>query len=502
VEKIMFEKKSFLLSMPLAFFVLSCFSGNDNLPLDAPSSSSIESLSSSSSEETPLVSSSSEETLLVSSSSEAQSDKIPFEMIGLTPGSDVSEINFNWYSDSEEYYGKSIVRIFGSNDNIISTTSSGNTGSAVTGKFYHKVTVKGLTAGTSYKYSVSSDSIVWSNKYDYKVPAAGALRFALIADPQITTGMQDALSKYPVPRTTTAAGWAETLGKVVAANISFILSAGDQVDNGMETEYALFYAPAPLRNYPLAPLVGNNDLSCSFMYHFNLPNEQNRASYPESGCKTSNGIFIENVANYYYIYNNVLFVGLNTGAPIPTNMGEAYPYITKFSNTIKAAKAANAGKYDWLVVLHHKPTNSIAGHARDADVTSFVEAGFQELMTREGVDLVIGGHDHIYVRSKLMKDDHPSTDGKGTIYLVISTASGGKYYDINPNSEVTTVYPYFNQEMSTGGYLPESVETYSQLYRPEYSIVDVNGRSMTIKTYTINRDVPHDEFTFSPTLAK
>jgi len=466
----MFKKNSFLLSMPLAFFVLSCFSGNDNEPLDGPNSSSVVGT--------------------------------PFEMIGLTPGSDVSEINFNWYSDDAENNNKSIVRIYGSNDNVISTTSSGKAGAAVSGKFYHKVTVNGLTAGTNYKYSVSSDSVVWSDKYNYNVPAAGPLRFALIADPQLTTGRQDAMSKYPVPRKTTAEGWAETLDKVVAANVSFILSAGDQVDNGNETEYASFYAPAPLRNYPFAPVIGNNDLSCSFMYHFNLPNEQNRASYPESGCKTSNGVFIENVANYYYLYNNVLFVGLNTGAPSPTNVTEALPYITKFTNTIKAAKAANAGKYDWLIVHHHKPTNSVAGHARDVDVKYYVEAGFQEMMTAEGVDLVIGGHDHIYVKSKLMKDNRPSRDGKGTIYLTISTSSGGKYYQVNPSPEITTTYPYFNQEIGDVRYLPESVEIYSQLFIPEYSIVDVNGKSMTIKTYTINNSNPHDVFTFSPTIAK
>jgi hypothetical protein len=479
----MFEKKLLLLSMPLAFsFLVSCFSDGKDIDLDDPSSSSVGDIENS------------------SSSGSETSSGISFEMIGLTPGSDFSELNFNWYSDREDNNNKSTVRIFDSNDNEISTTL-GTIGDAATGKRYHKVTVKGFVQGTSYKYSVSSDDVKWSDKYSYKVPAVGALRFAMIADPQLTTGRQDQLSVYPNPRKTTAEGWAETLEKVAAANVGFIVSAGDQLDNGLETEYVHFYAPTPLRNLPFAPTMGNNDLSCSFMYHFNLPNEQNRASYPESGCAASRGVFLEQIANYFFIYNNVLFVVLNTGAPVPKNVGEAAPYITKFTNTIKAAKTANAGKYDWLVVLHHKPTNSVAGHARDTDVKAFVDAGFQEMMTAEGVDLVVGGHDHVYVRSKLMKDDHPSTDNKGTMYLTITSASGGKYYNVALNATITTVYPYFNQEIE-GGYMPESVYKYLQSWTPEYTIVDVNGTNMTIKTYMVNSSTPHDEFTFSPTLMK
>jgi DNA polymerase-3 subunit alpha len=426
------------------------------------------------------------------------------EMLGLTPGSTIASVGINWYSDEGE---KSSVHIFDAAGSLIKT-AEGISGVASNGKIYHKATLNNLTAGTKYKYAVSSDGNNWSNEYNYTVPTAGKFKFAAVADPQVTTGAQDEASKYFSSPATTAKGWEEIVEKIAKVGANFIISAGDQVDTftGNEDEYAILFAPAWLRNIPFAPTVGNHDAHCLFMYHYNLPNEQNPPAI--STCSGSgDGSDVERAGNYYFRYNNVLFIVLNTSA-YPKSKEEAQLYITAFNNAITSAKNANA-EYDWIIVVHHKSTASLAIHAADSDIQYYVEAGFENLMTKHGINLVLAGHDHIYARSNLMKqkntDYHSvvSDDGEGTIYLTLSTASGLKYYDEFNASNGNAQYPYLLNGKTGSSNLnaeniPLSLKKYAQAKTPEYTIVEVNGKNMAITTYSIN-GTEIDSFTISTT---
>lgn len=89
---------------------------------------------------------------------------------------------------------------------------------------------------------------------------------------------------------------------------------------------------------------------------------------------------METKGNYYYLYNNVLFVTLNTGAypggndeensnnkDVPSaskGNQEAEAIVANFAKTIEAAKSQYAGQYDWLIVTHHKSTQTVAKHGR------------------------------------------------------------------------------------------------------------------------------------------
>jgi len=120
------------------------------------------------------------------------------------------------------------------------------------------------------------------------------------------------------------------------------------------------------------------------------------------------------------------------------------PYIDRFDKTISNAKEANKGKFTWLFVQHHKSTASVADHLADLDIQYYVEAGFEELMTKHGVDFVLAGHDHVYSRSFPLigkKNGTPSVPDRsqggsviikpnGTIYVTVTTGSGLKYYDL------------------------------------------------------------------------
>ena len=439
--------------------------------------------------------------------------------LGLFPGNDTTEINLNWYSSGAATGKVAHVRF------IRGTTTAGyqlieeagTVSAASSGNTAHKATVRGLRPGASYQYAVSTDGTNWSDAYDFKVPAAGPFKFAVIADPQLNASTWDSLNRYsPRGGKNTGAGWTETMEKIVAAGASFIASGGDQVDisSGNENEYTLFYAPPGLRSLPVAPVSGNHDNHLHYNYHYNWPNAQMFAN-------ETNGT--QQGRNYFYLYNNVLFVVLNTG-PGQSSTTAAGASIARFDATLAAAKAAHP-VYDWLIVQHHKSTASVADHLADTDIQYYVEAGFERVMSEHGVDFVLAGHDHVYARSyplagrdggkvSVPNKAFPAASGSvwnspgSPVYLTFTTGSGLKYYAVksDPTSvyantlyvKTNASYPYLGEITGdaeatqygsaaylTGLYMPVSNAAYVQPYIPSYSIVEVSGKSITFRTYAI-----------------
>ncbi|MDR2922179.1 MAG: metallophosphoesterase family protein [Treponema sp.] len=443
--------------------------------------------------------------------------------LGLQPGNNTTEINLNWYSSGTPANKVAQVRFvrgtFTDGKELIQVTTGGTVNNASSNNTQHKATVTGLRPGASYQYAVSSDGTNWSDAYDFKVPAAtGAFKFAVIADPQLHSTSWDSLNRYtPAGGAKTGEGWKETMTKIVNHGVSFIASGGDQVDasGGNETEYDLFYAPQGLRNLPFAPVSGNHDNHLNFNYHYNLPNAQ---AFDDETVATEKG------RNYYYLYNNILFVVLNT-APYPGSTSAAKPNVKRFDDTLTAAKVAHSGKYDWLIVQHHKSTASVADHLADRDIQYYVEAGFETVMSKHKVDFVLAGHDHVYARSYPLegKDDgkvsvpdksagqtHTYTNPGKPIYLTFTTGSGLKYYAVS--SDKTSVYnntlyvkdnamyPYLGEVTDAAGTsstyygstaymndkrLPVSNAAFVQPYIPSYCITEVNGKTIKFSTYAI-----------------
>jgi len=474
--------------------------------------------------------------------------------LGLMPGKDTTEINLNWYSTGAAAGKVAQVRFargtFAKAYELIEKTGTASAlSNSATTHTAHKATVTGLKPGASYQYAVSSDGTNWSPVYSFKVPAAtGAFKFAVIADPQLHLSTWDPLNRYdPAGGKTTGEGWIETMRKIVAAGVSFIASGGDQVDttnNGSEAEYTLFFAPPGLRTLPIAPVSGNHDAHVIFNDHYNLPNVQ-----ADGGTGTETG------RNYFYLYNNILFVVLDT-APYPNSTSAAAPYVQRHRDTLTAAKAAHpAGTYDWLIVQHHKSTASVADHLADRDIQYYVEAGFEKAMSDFNVDFVLAGHDHVYARSYPLSGrdgglvsvpDKTFSAASGStwtnpgnpIYLTYTTGSGLKYYAVrnDPTSvynntlyvKDNVAYPYLGEiatgdtstnfgsaDYLTGNYMPVSNAAYVQPYVPSYCIAEVNGKTIKFSTYAIatvsgqvtgaaeaysfNADVPYDSITVTKT---
>jgi len=297
-----------------------------------------------------------------------------FDVDSLTiqPGETTASINLNWYAPD----GTSAAQIaLGDGRVVEATVSELTTPTKVdeskytdTGKMVCKATVSGLEPGTSYEYRISNDGgQTWSQVYTYTTPQAHNFTFAFTSDPQIKEDQSHNDDGWNSADGSNQTGWAKMMEVVGQAGATLMVSAGDQVEDqswGKSSEYEAFFAPEEMTSIAYAPAVGNHDRHYMFADHFNLPNqmevaqdgllgsdtllEQVKTTFrgQNSGTSQSHGNYIQATAdeianqsnsngvtpnadgqydfterremetkgNYYYLYNNVLFATLNTGA--------------------------------------------------------------------------------------------------------------------------------------------------------------------------------------------
>ena len=497
---------------------------------------------------------------------------VSVEYLTIQPGVTTASINLNWYApDGTE---TAMVR-FGditaqASVSELTAPTKLDTGKYTdTGKMVCKATVEGLTPDTAYTYQISYDGgQTWSQEYTYTTAKSDEFSFAFTSDPQIKENQETDEGGWNPSDGTNQTGWAAMMEKLAGEGVNLVVSAGDQVEDqswGKSSEYAAFFAPEEMTSIAYAPAVGNHDRHYMFADHFNLPNEMTVEGVDENGVleqvrttfrgqnngtsqshgnyiqatadeiannSESNGVTpnadgqydfterreMETKGNYYYLYNNVLFVTLNTGAypggndeenadnaNVPSaakDNSEAEAIVENFRTTMNAATSEYAGQYNWLIVTHHKSTQTVAKHAADSDIENYVDAGFEQVMDEFDVDFVLGGHDHVYSRSYVLKGGERNAerldtfnDPDGTIYLTGNCCSDMQYY--TPFAEVdkenNADFPRLaNGETGSQAYLagnlPYGNQEWNQEYSPSYAVFDVTDDKISVNVYNLAGD--------------
>ena len=497
---------------------------------------------------------------------------VSVEYLTIQPGATTASINLNWYApDGTE---TAMVR-FGditaqASVSELTAPTKLDTGKYTdTGKMVCKATVEGLTPDTAYTYQISYDGgQTWSQEYTYTTAKSDEFSFAFTSDPQIKENQETDEGGWNPSDGTNQTGWAAMMEKLAGEGVNLVVSAGDQVEDqswGKSSEYAAFFAPEEMASIAYAPAVGNHDRHYMFVDHFNLPNEMTVEGVDENGVlaqvrttfrgqnngtsqshgnyiqatadeiannSESNGVTpnadgqydfterreMETKGNYYYLYNNVLFVTLNTGAypggndeenadnaNVPSaakDNSEAEAIVENFRTTMNAATSEYAGQYNWLIVTHHKSTQTVAKHAADSDIENYVDAGFEQVMDEFDVDFVLGGHDHVYSRSYVLKGGERNAerldtfnDPDGTIYLTGNCCSDMQYY--TPFAEVdkenNADFPRLaNGETGSQAYLagnlPYGNQEWNQEYSPSYAVFDVTDDKISVNVYNLAGD--------------
>lgn len=404
----------------------------------------------------------------------------------LTIGKDQSERNFTWYSKSKEQGYLEIVEANDQKDfsnamKIKAVTSDKNTTFDINDKSNAKVkiekdkkdqalkdlyelkdmsnsqvNIKNLKPNTKYMYRVYNGNGKKSQVFEFTTQAKGDFTFVLAGDPQIGAG------KFYADRDK----WEKALGtiKKQVPQMSFLYSLGDQVNeytSKSELEYSGYIERENAKGITFATLIGNHDSQAnSYSQHFALPNLQAEG-------KTEAG------SNYYFVYNNTLFIQLNSN-----NMNTAEHKAT-IEKAIEMTKNQNI---KWKVVGFHHAIYSAATHANDDDIIKR-RAEYPALMKQYGIDLIVAGHDHVYTRSRMMDGgmaiesernftDKSKEEGKvpskyvnpkGQLYLTANSASGSKHYDLVEFKDYMAVR--------------------DQHYKPNFTEVKVTDKSIVATTY-------------------
>jgi hypothetical protein len=392
------------------------------------------------------------------------------------------------------------------------TSSAAASGGLNSGLYSFKATLSGLNPNTNYVYRVGGAD-GWSKTYRFSTgkyamgtEAGGTAwggnggstdgvfnnqykHFSFIAagDPQIGADGGGAQRKIDID----SAKWTQTLARAgdwFGDDVDFLITLGDQVESNnnverSEREYAAFLAPDYLRNVALAPNLGNHDVTADiYKQHYNLPNVSAAHGQSANGGDS-------NVGNdYWYSYNGVLFMGVNSN-----NTGAA-THDSFIASAIAGFKAANGGADPaWKVVtLHHSPYSGATHAVSDARTHRL---NFSPLFAKYDIDVVLGGHDHSYVRSYMMggaMNGLPDNAGQGSAAItdksLYGRVGGDDYGSYVKDNAGETLHISANSASGSKFY-PLVMPDYgyaaakNQESTPSFSKVDVTPESVTVTTY-------------------
>lgn len=376
--------------------------------------------------------------------------------ISITVGADQSKLGFSWYFDTPE---KGCLSLCEKDDSSSSRTFYTNGCPANDrGQYSFQLSVDALKPDTEYEYTLTNGNIQ-SETFCFRTGASGEFSFAAVGDPQLDSHAE----KSNIPE------WKRTLGIIADheyfKGVSFIVSTGDQIEEyNDEDDYAAYLEHDEMKRFPVATAIGNHETDSPLYHmHFNVANFSGIA-------RTDAG------TNNHFIYNDVLFVVLNTNI---YDIDEHRRFLLEVIPRYPDAR--------WRIALFHNSIFTTGKHGPQRNLIAFREK-LVPVLTEAGVDVVINGHDHIYCRSYIMDgldpitdpssygdNMHSATDPDGILYITLNSASGIKCYD------------------KTGEYDYDAITVQEHL--PNVSRVDVSKDRFHIVTYRTTDMTVVDEFT-------
>lgn len=319
--------------------------------------------------------------------------------------------NFTWITPLDtkngvvEYCVKDKFKGFDKVNIQSATAKSYKTNTDNDTRIIHKVELVNLKPGTEYVYRVGIKGY-YSEQGVFRTAAKDLTSFTFI---NITDTQGTSISDYKV--------WKGTLDKALEKfpDARFLIHTGDMVDNGQDIgQWDNFteVARKELIKLPIVPVVGNHEMLNSNKTNNNAKNYTDRFDTPQvQGTGAPLGTV------YSFDYGNAHIAVMNTqcGGNNLKSQGE----------WLRNDMAKSLKKWK-IVALHRGP------YGATYDTTDIRKAWvpiFDEL----GIDLVLQGHDHNYMRSYPMKNGVAVKPGKGTIYMVGNTG-GVKFYPLKSRS--------------------------------------------------------------------
>lgn len=328
------------------------------------------------------------------------------ELITTGPGADCSNsMVVAWNSPYAESYIEYYPENNSSNKNKITVNSSiTSTEWYAKDKYYPcKVTLSGLSPDTKYCYTVGT-KYETSAVYHFKTAAASSTSFNFMV-----------MSDLHAPRTESAY---KNLAKYIDnaktnfASPEFIMFTGDMVNKGnVYEQWQSLDKIDSLKQYMYAFTPGNHDYkkieSDSTTYNNTWFNDF--AAFPAN--YSIDGVTLPS-SNYYYIYNRVLFVMIDSESRSAADKAYDTDVKTQIKWFENVMSTVNKSSYDYIIFANHRGmlVNGESKYGNYEDWYPYFD--------KYKVDFVLGGDDHEYSRSKILYNNQVTdSTSKGTVYI-------------------------------------------------------------------------------------
>ena len=397
----------------------------------------------------------------------------PYLQIG-TPTSVIVRWRTDAASDSRVRYGTSLGSLTSSADNSVFTTE-------------HEVAVSGLTAETTYYYSIgtSTQTLVGDDATYFFETAP-------------TTGTSTTTRVWVLGDSGTANSSAQAVRNAYfnfagATHTNLWLMLGDNAyDSGTDTEYqaAVFNMyPTMLRKAVLWPTIGNHDTAQSTNPPLTIPyfNIFTLPTNAEAGGMNSG------TEKYYsFDYGNIHFICLDSMTSSRSSIGS-------MANWLRSDLASTTQQ--WIIAFWHHPPYSKGSHDSDSETElKEMRENILPILEDYGVDLVLSGHSHSYERSFLI-DAHY---GLSTSFNDTMKKDGGdgredgtgayQKASVGPSPHEGAVYAVAGSSGQTSGGTLNHPAMFISLNSLGSMVLDINGNRLDAKFLRDNGTTP-DHFT-------
>lgn len=340
-------------------------------------------------------------------------------------------------------------------------------------KTYNRYTVSltGLEEGKTYFYQVGNDAYGWSDVYSFTTgKTSGGFEFMAFSDIQGSVERNYVDSMNNLYKATVSTG----------KTTSFILSGGDNVDNGKnfwQYMWMLDHQAQSWANNTYVSVAGNHE-----KHHYDLTSN---LATPSGATVLETGIY------YSYNYQNTHFVILDT------NDLDSEGNLAETQTEWLEADLAEADKDEsitFIIVTMHKGPYTAGSHAFDSDVIA-LRKQLTPIFAVYGVNLVLQGHDHTYSVSEYIDENGEKADvtynydgsvvTDGVLYVNLGTM-GDKFYNYLYSDEVL-IKTRDNAPKGLEKYL--TADKYLELTEtPVYANISVDGDRITLKSYAYLAD--------------
>ncbi len=317
----------------------------------------------------------------------------PFRISVAMNGDASAQRGFCWYTKTDV---KSVVEIYTADGQLVNASVEYEDVIEWEGNYCHQAVVSGLEAGKAYGFRVG-DGTTFSEMGSFVTDNGDdSFNFIAIADVQASSDENFASAAKVVEA-----------AQATMPDSEFIVNLGDFTNDSTNEEWDFYdknFAEINA-NTTIVPISGNHD-GLGVEHWFN-----------NMFClDTSESVQVKDGVNYSFDYGNAHIAVLNTNDLLAMSNAQLKWLKNDMNGTDK----------DWKIVFMHKSPYTLGKDGKWPDAL-YLQKSLAKVLDKCDVDIVMSGHDHMYLRTKALENNKLSEDG--TVYVLAGTA-GTKRYEV------------------------------------------------------------------------